>query len=147
MERTFKIFRFNPKTESEPHYETFTIEVQPSWTILDALSEIKWHLDGSLCFRRSCRHGICGSCAVMVNGKNDLACEVQISSFKGEITIEPLKEFPVLRDLMVDQEAFFEKLRLVKPWLINHKAPPTDKERYQTIYAAKRGAVAVAVCG
>jgi len=133
MERTFKIFRFNPKTDTEPHYDTFTIEVQPSWTILDALSEIKWHLDGTLGFRRSCRHGICGSCAVMVNGKNDLACEVQISSFKGVITIEPLKEFPVLRDLMVDQEEFFEKLRLVKPWLINHKPPPTDKERLQSI--------------
>lgn len=132
MERTIKIFRYNPKTDAEPHYDTFTIEVKESWTILDALSEIKWHHDGSLGFRRSCRHGICGSCAVMVNGKNDLACELQLGSIKGVIQVDPLKEFKVIRDLIVDQEEFFEKLRLVSPWLINHKAPDTDKERLQS---------------
>lgn len=133
MERTFRIFRFNPETDQAPRYETYTIEVKDSWTILDALNAIKWHLDGTLGYRRSCRHGICGSCAMMINGKNDLACEKQISSCRGTITLEPLKGFPVLRDLMVDQEEFFEKLRLIKPWLINHKAPPTDKERRQSI--------------
>ncbi len=132
MERTFRIYRFNPEKDSEPHYDSSTIEVKDSWTILDALNAIKWHHDGSLSYRRSCRHGICGSCAVMINGKNDLACETQISSLKGDITIEPLKSFPVVRDLMVDQERFFDNLRLVKPWLINHTPPPTDKERLQT---------------
>ncbi len=132
MERTFRIFRFNPAADKEPRYDSFTIEVQDSWTVLDALNAIKWRHDGSLSYRRSCRHGICGSCAVMINGKNELACEKQISTLKGTITIEPLKEFAVLRDLMVDQEDFFEKLRLVKPWLIVHKPPPTDKERLQS---------------
>ncbi len=132
MERIFRIFRFNPETDKEPYYDTFTIEVQDTWTILDGLNAIKWHHDGTLSYRRSCRHGICGSCAMMINGKNDLACEKQISSVKGEITVEPLKGFPVTRDLMVDQTHFFEGLRLVKPWLINHTAPPTDKERLQT---------------
>ncbi len=132
MERTFRIFRFNPKTDKEPRYDSFTIEVQPSWTVLDALQHIKWHHDGTLAYRRSCRHGICGSCAMMINGKNDLSCELQISALKGTITVEPLKEFPVLRDLMVEQEDFFDKLRLVKPWLINRAAPPTDKERLQS---------------
>jgi succinate dehydrogenase / fumarate reductase iron-sulfur subunit len=132
MERTLRVFRFNPETGQEPHYDTFTIEVEESWTVLDALNEIKWHHDGSLSYRRSCRHGICGSCAMMVNGKNEATCEKPLSSLKGTITVEPLKSFPVVKDLMVDQEDFFEKLRLVKPWLINHKAPPTDKERLQS---------------
>jgi len=132
MERTFRIFRFNPQTDKEPRYDAFTIEVEPTWTVLDALNQIKWHNDGTLVYRRSCRHGICGSCAMMINGKNGLACELQVAAQKGVITIEPLKGFPVLRDLMVDQEDFFDKLRLVKPWLINHTAPPTDKERLQS---------------
>jgi succinate dehydrogenase / fumarate reductase iron-sulfur subunit len=132
MERTFRIFRLNPERDQEPHYDTFSIEVKESWTILDALNEIKWRHDGTLSYRRSCRHGICGSCAMMINGANDLACEKQISALKGTITIEPLKSFPVIRDLLVDQERFFENLRMVKPWLINHAAPPTDKERLQS---------------
>ena len=132
MERTLRIFRFNPREEQQPHYDNFTIEVEPSWTVLDALNAIKWHRDGTLTFRRSCRHGICGSCAMMINGKNELACEKQLQSIKGVVVVEPLKEFKVLRDLMVDQEDFFEKLRLVKPWLINRTPPPTDKERLQS---------------
>jgi succinate dehydrogenase / fumarate reductase iron-sulfur subunit len=132
MERTFRIFRYNPKQDQEPHYDSFTIEVQESWTVLDALNAIKWRHDGSLSYRRSCRHGICGSCAMMINGKNELACEKQVSTCKGDITVEPLKGFPVIRDLMIDQARFFEGLRLVKPWLICHTPPPTDKERLQS---------------
>jgi len=132
MQRTFRISRSDPGAEGRARFDTFTIEVEPAWTILDALNAIKWHHDGTLTFRRSCRHGICGSCAVTINGKNELACEKQVSTIKGEIVVEPLREFPVLRDLMVDMEGFFEKVRLVKPWLINHQAPPTDKERLQS---------------
>ncbi|MFH1143226.1 MAG: succinate dehydrogenase iron-sulfur subunit [Candidatus Eisenbacteria bacterium] len=132
MQRTLRIFRFNPKVDQGPRYDNFTIEVEPAWTVLDALNAIKWYHDGTLTFRRSCRHGICGSCAMMINGKNELACEKQLSTIKGVVVVEPLKEFAVLRDLMVDQDPFFEKLRLVKPWLINHAAPPTDKERLQS---------------
>ena len=132
MQRTLRVFRFQPGKDEQPHHDEFTIEVQPAWTVLDALNAIKWHHDGTLTFRRSCRHGICGSCAMMINGKNELACEKQLKTIKGVVVVEPLKEFPVLRDLMVDMEAFFEKLRLVKPWLINHTPPPTDKERLQS---------------
>jgi len=132
MQRTIRVYRFNPQTDQAPRFDTFTIEVGDTWTVLDALNEIKWHRDGTLTYRRSCRHGICGSCAMMINGRNDLACEKQLSAIKGVITIEPLKEFPVVRDLMVGQEDFFEKLRLIKPWLIRHEAPPTDKERLQS---------------
>jgi succinate dehydrogenase / fumarate reductase, iron-sulfur subunit len=132
MQRTFRIQRSHPRAGEAPRYDTFVIEVQEAWTVLDALNEIKWHHDGTLTFRRSCRHGICGSCAVMINGKNDLACEKQISAVKGVVTLEPLKRFPVIRDLMVDNEAFLEKLRQVRPWLITRAAPPTDKERLQS---------------
>lgn len=132
MQRTFRIYRFDPQVDQQPHYETYTIEVQSDWTVLDALNEIKWHHDGTLSYRRSCRHGICGSCAMMINGANDLACERQLASLKGEIKIEPLKSFPVIRDLMVDYSRFFEAFRQVKPWLINETPPPTDKERLQS---------------
>jgi succinate dehydrogenase / fumarate reductase iron-sulfur subunit len=132
MQRTFRIFRFNPAEDQEPRYDSFTIEVRESWTILDALNEIKWRHDGTLTYRRSCRHGICGSCAMMINGANDLACEKQLATIKGTITVEPLKSFPVVRDLLVDQERFFDNLRLVKPWLIAGTPPPTDKERIQS---------------
>jgi len=132
MERTFRIFRFNPEKDRQPRYDTFTVAVQDGWTILDALNEIKWRQDGTLSYRRSCRHGICGSCAMMINGKNELACEKQISTLKGEITVAPLKGFPIVRDLLIDQEHFFENLRLVRPWLIARTPPPTDKERLQS---------------
>ncbi len=132
MQRTIRIFRYNPKEDKEPRYDTFTVDLKEGATVLDALNEIKWKQDGTLTYRRSCRHGICGSCAMMINGKNDLACEVQLSSLKGTIVLEPLKGFSVIRDLMVDQEAFFEKIREVKPWLMTHAAPPTDKERLQS---------------
>lgn len=132
MERTLRVFRYNPAVDKAPRYDTFTIEVQESWTVLDALNEIKWKHDGSLGYRRSCRHGICGSCAVMINGMNHLACETQLSTFKGVIQVDPLKEFPVQRDLIVEQDEFFEKNRLVKSWLITDGPPPTDKERYQS---------------
>ncbi|MBP6876158.1 MAG: succinate dehydrogenase iron-sulfur subunit [Candidatus Eisenbacteria bacterium] len=132
MQRTLRVFRFQPGKDEQPHYDEFTIEVQPAWTVLDALNAIKWHHDGTLTYRRSCRHGICGSCAMMINGKNELACEKQLKTIKGVVVVEPMKEYAVLRDLMVDMEPFFEKLRLVKPWLINHTAPPTDKERLQS---------------
>jgi len=132
MERTFRIFRFNPEKDRQPRYDTFTVAVQDGWTILDALNEIKWRQDGTLSYRRSCRHGICGSCAMMINGKNELACEKQISTLKGEITVAPLKGFPIVRDLLIDQEHFFENLRLVRPWLIARTSPPTDKERLQS---------------
>ena len=132
MERTFKIRRFNPEKDKKGHYQTFKIEVQPAWTVLDALNEIKWFHDGTLTYRRSCRHGICGSCAMKINGINALACELQVSSIKRKvIEIDPLGGLPVLKDLVVDMELFYKALHDVKPFLIND-TPPPDKERYQS---------------
>ena len=136
MRRTFRIWRSDPRDPGDMKrggFRTYDVDVQPAWTILDALNEIKWRQDGSLAYRRSCRHGICGSCAMTINGKNDLACELQVSACKGKVvTVEPLRAFPVLRDLIVDQTDFFERYRSIKPWLICPDTSPTDKERLQS---------------
>lgn len=130
--RTFKIFRFNPETDDKPYYKTYEVDCDPSWTVLDALTHIKSFMDGSLTYRRSCRHGICGSCAMMINGLNDLACELQVQFIKKKvIKIDPLPGFEILRDLCVDMEPFYAALKRVKPWLINDNPPPSH-ERIQT---------------
>ncbi|MBC8277019.1 MAG: succinate dehydrogenase iron-sulfur subunit [FCB group bacterium] len=129
MQRTFKVYRGEGKSH---RYQDFKVEVPPGWTVLDALNEIKWNQDGTLTYRRSCRHGICGSCAMKINGINALACEKQIKDLKGgTIHVDPLPGFKVLRDLAVDMDPFFELLEEVKPYLINDSAPP-DKERIQS---------------
>lgn len=129
MQRTFKVFRGDGKSH---RYQDFKVEVLPGWTVLDALNEIKWNQDGTLTYRRSCRHGICGSCAMKINGINGLACETQIKDLKkGTIHVDPLPGFKVLKDLAVDMDPFFELLEEIKPYLINDSAPP-DKERIQS---------------
>jgi succinate dehydrogenase / fumarate reductase iron-sulfur subunit len=133
MPRTFRIWRTDPENPTKGQFRDYEVDVQPAWTVLDALNEIKWHQDGSLVYRRSCRHGICGSCAMTIDGKNDLACELQVSACRKKVvTVEPLRSFPVIRDLLVDQSDFFARYDSIKPWLICSKSPPTDKERYQS---------------
>lgn len=133
MQRTFRIWRSDSGDPRRGTFRDYTIKVQPAWTVLDALNEIKWRHDGTLSYRRSCRHGICGSCAMTIDGKNTLACELQVSACKGGvIVVEPLRAFPVLRDLVVDQTDFFARNESIKPWLISGRTPPTDKERLQS---------------
>ncbi len=149
MMQTFKIFRFNPDEDRAPFYKSYPVDVQEGMTVLDVLHEIKWKQDGSLTFRRSCRHGICGSCAMTINGLNRLACETQVKSLGGgTIEIEPLRHFRVIKDLAVDMEDFFMKLEEVKPYLIAG-TPPTDKERYQSIEDRKKidGSYECIYCG
>ncbi|MBC8205435.1 succinate dehydrogenase iron-sulfur subunit [bacterium] len=113
-------------------YQCYKVDVRPGWTVLDALHEIKWNQDGTLTFRRSCRHGICGSCAMQINGLNALACETQIKDLKRKpIVVDPLPGFKVIKDLAVDMDPFFELLERVKPYLINDALPPA-KERIQS---------------
>jgi succinate dehydrogenase / fumarate reductase, iron-sulfur subunit len=129
--RTFRVFRFNPEGDTEPSYRDYPVECAKGSTVLDALNEIKWRQDGCLSYRRSCRHGICGSCAMTINGKNNLACESQVETLKGIIWVEPLRSFPIIKDLIVDMEPFYERYRAVKPYFIAG-TPPTDKERRQS---------------
>jgi succinate dehydrogenase / fumarate reductase iron-sulfur subunit len=120
-----RIQRFNPDVDKKPYLDEFTIALEPGATILDALREIKSELDGSLTYRRSCRHAICGSCAMNINGSNMLACNQPLKDHitsKGRITIRPLPYQPIIKDLVVDRSAFWEQYQRVKPWLL----PPDD---------------------
>lgn len=133
-----KIKRYNPETDKKPHWEEYKIEADPTDRLLDGLNTIKWYRDGALTFRRSCAHGICGSDAMMINGHNQLACKLIMKDAQKQaggsnmITVEPLRGFPIVKDLVVDMEGFFEKYRAVKPFLINDEPAP-ERERLQTI--------------
>ena len=122
---TLKIFRFNPEKDKKSHYESYELECEPNDRVLDLLERVKGYHDGSLSFRRSCAHGVCGSDAMRINGRNYLACKVLVRDLKAKkITIEPLLGMKVIKDLIVDMEPFFEHFRSVMPYLINDDPPP-----------------------
>ena len=133
MEVKLKVYRYNPETDAEPHFEDYTIEADPMDKLLDALHKVKWYQDSSLALRRSCAHGICGSDAMVINGKNALACKVLIKDLKQPIKVEPIRGLPVMRDLIVDMEPFFAGYRAVKPWLIpDEEEEEPERERIQS---------------
>ena len=134
MELRIKVFRFNPESDKKPRYDIFTVEADPTDRVLDILEMIRGDLDTSLAFRRSCAHGVCGSDAMRINGRNFLACKVLVRDLgTNEITIEPLLGLKVKRDLIVDMEPFFEHYKSVLPYFINDEPLPADgKERIQT---------------
>jgi fumarate reductase iron-sulfur subunit len=114
--------RFNPETDSEPHLQSYTVPFTDDMTVLQGLQFIKDHLDGSLTFRWSCRMAICGSCGTMINGVPQLSCHTFLRDLlPGPVRIEPLANFPVQRDMAIDQSDFLRKLESVKPWLIEGK--------------------------
>ncbi len=127
MNVTFKIYRFNPETDTEPHYDTFTVEAQPSDRILDCLNKIRWTQDSTLAFRMSCAHGICGSDGLTINGQSALACQklVKDYDYTKEILVEPLRYFCVLKDLIVDLKPFFKRIKSINP-----QKPPTPENNY-----------------
>jgi succinate dehydrogenase / fumarate reductase iron-sulfur subunit len=132
MQVTLKVFRFNPETDKKYHYDTFTVDAEPTDRVLDLLEYIKGYHDGTLAFRRSCAHGICGSDAMRINGINRLACKVLVKDLgNSKITVEPLLGLKVLKDMIVDMEPFFEHYRSMLPYLINDDPPP-NKERPQS---------------
>ncbi len=131
MQVTLKIQRYNPEVDSQPRWETYRIEADPKDRVLDLLHKVKWEIDGTLAFRRSCAHGICGSDAMLINGKNRLACKVLVRDLGEEITVAPIRGLPVKKDLIVDMEPFFDAYKAVKPYLINDDPPP-ERERLQS---------------
>ena len=133
----FRVQRFNPETGRPPTWDSFRVKVEPTDRVLDGLQEIKWHHDGTLAFRRSCAHGVCGSDAMIINGKNRLACKVLIKDLTPPITVAPMRGFPVMKDLIVDMEGFLAKYRQIKPYLMNEAAPPMT-ERLQAPAARER---------
>ncbi len=131
MEVTIKLFRYNPEKDKKPSYKTYKLEAIETDRVLDLLEKIKGYQDGTLSFRRSCAHGICGSDAMRINGFNRLACKTLVRDTGAKITVQPLLGLRVIKDLIVDMEPFFEHYRSVKPWLINDETAP-EKERYQS---------------
>ncbi len=133
MTVTVKILRYNPEVSEESRWESYQVTAEPTDRVLDALHKVKWDLDGSLTFRRSCAHGVCGSDAMRINGKNRLACKTLLKDVNPSqpITVEPIKGLPVLKDLVVDMEPFFAAYRSVMPFLVTSGNEPT-RERIQT---------------
>ena len=128
---TLRIRRFNPEVAPEPEWEDFRVDVDPKERVLDVLHKIKWELDGTLTFRRSCAHGICGSDAMRINGRNRLACKTLIKDISPEkpIAVEPIKGLTVLKDLVVDMEPFFQAYRDMMPFLVTSGNEPTRERR------------------
>ncbi|HET7490163.1 MAG TPA: succinate dehydrogenase iron-sulfur subunit [Acidimicrobiales bacterium] len=125
--------RYNPDTEDKPHWQTFHAKVEPTDRVLDVLHLVKWEQDGTLSFRRSCAHGVCGSDAMMINGANALACIQLVQDAAGpsggKITVEPIRGLPVIKDLVVDMEPFFAQYRSVLPYLVNTDDPGYTERR------------------
>ena len=117
MKVTLKVYRLNPETDTEPHYDTFNIEADPNERILDCLNKIRWQQDSTLSFRMSCAHGICGSDGLTINSQSALACQklVKDYDYTKEILVEPLKYFEVVKDLIVDLNPFFERIKSINP--------------------------------
>ncbi|MGH2755787.1 MAG: succinate dehydrogenase iron-sulfur subunit, partial [Actinomycetota bacterium] len=133
MEVKLRLLRFDPETDTEQHFEDYTVDAEPMDRLLDCLHKVKWHLDSSLALRRSCAHGICGSDAMVINGVNALACKVLVKDLDQPITVEPIRGLPTIKDFIVDMEPFFAGYRAVEPWLITDPGErDPDRERLQS---------------
>ena len=131
---TIEVARYRPEQEGEPAFQSYEVPFNKDWVVLDALNHIKDHVDGSLSFRWSCRMGVCGSCGMTVNGEPKLTCATFLSHYvPGPIRVEPLKNFPVVRDLVIEMTDFLDKLQSVKPWIVRKDDPaPATGEFLQT---------------
>ena len=128
---TLEVARYRPELEAEPVLQSYEVPLRPDWAVLDGLNHIKDHLDGTLSYRWSCRMGICGSCGMTVNGEPKLTCAAFLTDYApGPVRVEPLRNFPVVRDLVVDIGDFMNKLPTVKPWLVRDEDKPLDEGEY-----------------
>jgi fumarate reductase iron-sulfur subunit len=126
-----EVTRYCPDQETEPTLQRFEVPFREDWVVLDALNYIKDKLDGSLSYRWSCRMGVCGSCGVMVNGEPKLTCATFLSHYMpGPVRVEPLRYFPVVRDLVIEMTDFMVKLQSVKPWIVREEEKPLSAGEY-----------------
>lgn len=133
----FKVFRFDPEKEKEPHYDTFTVEVKEKMSVLEALFEILEKQDNTLAFRYSCRGAICGSCGMFISGKYRLACETLVEKLDPrEIVVAPLPHLPILKDLAVDMDPFYQKFDKIMPYFSGSEKPP-ERENVQSVRQRK----------
>ena len=138
MEFKIKAYRYNPDEGGKPYYKEYALEDYPGMTVLNALIKVKSDIDGTLSFRRSCRSAICGSCAMKINGISKLACKTQVSAEIekfGMILVEPLANMPVIRDLITDQEEFFDKIKDINPYLLGQR----EDEGHNGFHSLKEG--------
>ena len=133
MQVDLRILRFDPERDEKAHWEAYTVEADPKLDrVLDLLNRVKYEQDGTLTYRRSCAHGVCGSDAMLINGRNRLACKLRIETLgKRRITVAPLPGLPVIKDLVVDMDGFFDKFKSVKPYLVTD-SPAPERERIQS---------------
>ena len=137
MQVDLRILRYDPERDEAPHWEAYVVEAGPMDRVLNLLHAVKDTLDGTLTFRRSCAHGICGSDAMLINGRNRLACRIRVEQLGRRISVAPLGGMPVVKDLVVDMDGFFAKYRTVMPYLVND-APAPDRERRQSVADRER---------
>ena len=131
--RRFEVYRWDPDSGENPRIDSYEIDMDHCGPmILDAILKIKNEIDSSLSLRRSCREGVCGSCAMNINGRNTLACTSAISDYKGTIKLFPLPHMAVIKDLVADMSHFFEQYTSIQPWLTNESEPPQGRERIQS---------------
>jgi len=128
---TLEVFRYRPETEKEPVFQSYTVPFRDDWVVLDALNYLKDEVDGSISYRWSCRMGVCGSCGMMVNGTPKLTCAAFLKDYyPGPVRVEPLANFPVERDLIVNITDFVKKLKDVKPFIIRKEEKPVSEGEY-----------------
>ncbi len=131
--RQFAVYRFDPSSGDNPRVDTYEVDVERCGPmVLDALIKIKNEVDSTLTFRRSCREGICGSCAMNIDGSNALACTTAIDSVDGDVRIYPLPHMPIVKDLVPDLTNFYAQYASIKPWLQTRTPAPPDRERLQS---------------
>ena len=131
--KTFVVYRYDPDSDENPQRDRYTIDLASCGPmVLDALIKIKSEIDSTLTFRRSCREGICGSCAMNVGGRNTLACISAIEDFSGAVAIHPLPHLPVVKDLVPDMTHFYAQHASIKPWIRAQSPPAPDRERLQS---------------
>jgi fumarate reductase iron-sulfur subunit len=129
---TIEVARYRPGRDAEPTRQAFEVPLRQEWVVLDALTHIKDEIDGSVSFRWSCRMGVCGSCGMMVDGQPTLTCAAYLADhLPGPIRVEPLRHFPVIRDLVVDLTGFLGKLARVRPWIVRPDAPAAPDAEYR----------------
>ena len=126
-----EILRFQPETDSEPHFQSYLVPCEEDWVVLDAVNYVKDHMDSSLSHRWSCHMAVCGSCGMMIDGEPRLACKTFVRDFeKKKIRLEPLANFPIERDLVVVLDDFMEKLKRVKPYIIRDESQALEEGEY-----------------
>ena len=138
MQVDLRILRYDPERDAAPHWESYSVDAAPRDRVLNLLQSVKDTQDGTLTFRRSCAHGICGSDAMLINGRNRLACKIRVEQLGRKVSVAPLGGLPVVKDLVVEMDGFFEKYRSVMPYFVNDTPAPArerrqsaeDRERY-----------------